>query len=170
MDEEPGEPGDEARELDPAEVGHGRPGRSWRASPCRRSGTARSAGLGSCRGSSRAACRPSCIAAGATPGHGLAVLRRARRGRRSTKTSGWPGIVRSGSTRTRPARSSGHAERPAERRRRDARRPEHRPRARSARRRRSTPSASIAVTSVAGPDLDAQRFELRRAFAERSRA
>ena len=54
----------------------------------------------------RATCRPIWIAAGATPGTGLPSCSTAARSP-TTNTSSWPGSVRSGRTRTRPARSSG---------------------------------------------------------------
>src|SRR5437763_1449443 len=50
-----------------------------------------------------AACRPSWMATGATPGSGLPPWCRNAARSPITNTSGWPGTVRSGSTRTRPA-------------------------------------------------------------------
>ena len=64
-----------------------------------------------------------CAPAGSRPARRPAAAGRprpsTRRDRRRRTTSGWPGIVRSSLTSTRPARSSRHAERRARRRRGD---------------------------------------------------
>ena len=92
-----------------------------------------------------------------------------------TNTSGWPGMVRSGCDRTRPARSSGDAERRAQRRRRDAGRPEHGLRLDRARLPISHGARRHARDRVARPHFDAKPLEIaaarpRAAAPETSRA
>ena len=115
----------------------------------------------------RAACRPSWIAAGATPGTGFAVLLERAPGRRSRRPRRWPGMRQVGLDQ--------HAPGAVERRRPAcapaARPPRPPPRgrcaSRSARRRASTPSASMPVTRGAGPHLDAEAARAApAAFAE----
>ena len=92
----------------------------------------------------------------------LAVLLEKHAASPTTKTSGCPGIERSGSTSTRPARSSGAPSDCHERRRRDAGRPDTVPA--SIRSPPSiTPCASMSVTRRALAHLDAEPRERRRA-------
>ena len=74
----------------------------------------------------RAACRACCIATCATPGNGRPSSSASDARSPTTNTSGWPGIVRSFSTSTRPARSSGTPSVLPKRRRGDARGPDDR--------------------------------------------
>ena len=107
MDEQPGQPGEEARELEPAEVGHRGRAADRRERPLvaiaeRQQRLA----LAARAGCSRAACCASWIAAGATPGTSVPVLLEAGQVA-DDEDLGVAGDVRSGSTSTRPARSSG---------------------------------------------------------------
>ena len=135
-------------------------GRSSRASPCRGSGRARAARRAGRAPGSRAAWAPICIAAGRDARDRLAVLLEATRCRRSRTRTGGRARVRSGSTRTRPARSSGT---PSERASGDARTPAAQTTVRAAR--RSPPTSTRRRVDAghrrAGPDLHAERLELR---------
>ena len=161
VDEEPRDPGDEARR---AAAGRRSPTAAAaadrsRASPCRGSGTARAARRAPRAGRSRAAWWPIWIAAGATPGTGRPSCSSEARSP-ITKTSGWPGTVRSG--------GDAHAPGPVERA----------PRATAPRGEAATPAAQTTVRAAiavgadvdaalvdaghrrAGPDLHAELLEL----------
>ena len=133
-----------ARELQPADH---RPtaaprGRSSRASPCRGSGTAAAARRAALRAHVRRGVIAHLHRRRGDARHRRAVLLERREVADHEDLAGDPATVRSGCTRTRPARSSGAPSERAERRGRDARRPRARSARRSARRRRDTPSAS----------------------------
>ena len=124
-----------------------------------------------------AAARPCWMATGERPGSGFPVWCVKTERSPITKTSGCPGIERSGSTIARPARSTGDAEGARERRRRDAGGPENRARgetlgpdvARRPRPRRSRETRSGPRPRDRAKSSSAARRELSGRYAGRMR-
>ena len=121
--------------------------RSWRASPCRDSGRPRAARRASARSDvRRGVIGPSASRPARRPARACRRLLERREVADHEDLAGGRARVRSGCTRTRPARSSGM---PSERASGEActpRGPEHRPRARAARRRSARRRARRRVT------------------------
>ena len=160
VDEQPGEPRERARTAAAGRSARRRcAGRSSRASPCRGSGTGRSGSPRTARADvGRRVRRPSASRPARRPAP-AARPARARRGRRSRTRSGCPGTVRSGSTRTRPARSSGAPRSGASG---EAWTPAAQSTVRAAIALGADPDAARVDGGHerAGPDLDAERLEL----------
>ena len=103
VDEHPHDPGREAAQADPAHAADGPVptdgGDAAEVAVLERRG--RRSRRSSRRTMALAACRPPCMATSQTPGRPFRLTMSP-----TAKTSGWPGIVRSGSTEMRPARST----------------------------------------------------------------
>ena len=159
MGDAPQPPGELAAQLDPAEVGDRRAladGREARPHACtgrRRRGLAAQPRL-----DDLGDIAPSCLAAGAMPGTGSPSGPLIDAVSPMAKISGWPGTVRSGSTKRRPTRSAGA---PSQSAAREACTPAAQRMVRAASRwpPKTTPSRVAFRDRLAELDLDAELFE-----------
>ena len=165
VDREPGEPREEARELEAAgQLAHGLAAADRREAALVAVAERLAPADRRCaRRMFRAAWRPIWIAAGATPGTGFPSCSSVARSP-ITKTSFRPGTVRVGSTRTRPARSSGTPERSSRAARPRRRPPTGRCARGSARCPSVTPAASMPVTRAPVQTSTPRRSSCVRAF------